>query len=345
VVDAVLVGCGAMSKAWLDAASCIDGLSIVGLVDLDPDRARSRAAEFHLDRTATGASLDAMLENQRADVVFDVVVPAARASLARSAFVRGCHLLSEKPLAASLEEARAVVAAARKADRIHAVVQNRRYHPGVRRIRRFLDSGALGRLTSAHCDFFLAPHFGGFREGMEHVLLIDMAIHTFDAARAMTGLEATRVYCREWDPPNSWYRQGASAVAIFDMGGGAVFTYRGSWCADGLRTSWEASWRIVAERGSLVWDGLDSIRAETVEGARDGLFAPTKPVEVPPLDPSDRVGGHLGVMQDFIAAVCGGPPPETAGADNLKSLAMVFGAVRSAEAGRPVDIEPEGRRA
>ncbi|MBV9288441.1 MAG: Gfo/Idh/MocA family oxidoreductase [Hyphomicrobiales bacterium] len=340
MVDAVLVGCGAMSKAWLDAARRIDGLSIVGLVDLDLDRARARAAEFQLDGAATGVSLDAMLESRRPEVVFDVVVPAARASVARSAFVRGCHLLSEKPLAASLEDARAVVAAARKAGRLHVVVQNRRYHPGVRRIRRFLDSGVLGRPTSVHCDFFLAPHFGGFREQMEHVLLIDMAIHTFDAVRAMTGLEATSVHCREWDPPNSWYRQGASAAAIFDMGGGAVFAYRGSWCADGAPTSWEGSWRIVGEHGSLVWDGFDAIRAEAVEGdARGGLFAPTKPLEVPPLDPADRVGGHLGVMQDFIAAIRGGPPPETAGADNLKSLAMVFGAVKSAEAGLPVHIE------
>ena len=75
------------------------------------------------------------------------------------------------------------------------------------------------------------------------------------------------------------------------------------------------------------------------EGARDSLFARTRPIEVPPLDPADRVGGHLGVMLDFIAAVRGGPPPETAGADNLKNLAMVFGAVKSAESGRPVNIE------
>ena len=157
MVDAVLVGCGAMSKAWLEAADRIDGLSIVGLVDLDLDRARSRAAEFRLDRAAIGASLDTMLESRRADVVFDVVVPAARAPIAYSAFGRGCHLLSEKPLAASLEEARAVVAAARKADRLHAVVQNRRYHPGVRRIRRFLDSGALGRLQASIATFSSPP--------------------------------------------------------------------------------------------------------------------------------------------------------------------------------------------
>ena len=39
------------------------------------------------------------------------------------------------------------------------------------------------------------------------------------------------------------------------MGDGVIFNYRGSWCADGARTSWEAAWRIVGERGSLVWDG------------------------------------------------------------------------------------------
>ena len=339
MLEAVLAGCGAMSKGWLDAARQIDGLSIVGLVDIDLDLARSRAAEYHLDAADTVASLDAMLEMRRADVVFDVVVPTARLSIARCAIDHGCHLLTEKPLAATPEEARAIVAGARKAGLIHAVVQNRRYHPCVRRIRRFIDSGAIGRPTSIHCDFFLGPHFGGFREEMEHVLLLDMAIHTFDAARAMTGLEASRVYCREWNPPNSWYRQGSSAVAIFDMGAGAVFAYRGSWCADGERTSWEGSWRIVGERGSLIWDGFDAIRAETRSDARDGLFDSVTPAEVPPLDAVDRVGGHLGVMQDFVAAVRGGPPPETAGADNLKSLAMVFAAIKSADAGHPVNVE------
>jgi predicted dehydrogenase len=317
----------------------VDGRSIVGLVDINLDRARSRAAEFGLDGADTGVSLEAMLERSRPDVVFDAVVPAARFSVARSALDRGCHLLSEKPLAASLEDARAIVAAARKAGLIHAVVQNRRYHPDIRRIRHFLDSGVIGRPTSIHCEFFLAPHFGGFREEMEHVLLLDMTIHTFDAARAMTGLEAMRVYCREWNPPNSWYRQGSSVAAIFDMDAGVVFTYRGSWCADGARTSWEACWRIIGERGSLTWDGFDAIRAEASSGARDGLFDTTIEVEIPPLDPADRVGGHLGVMQDFVAAVRVGSLPETAGADNLKSLAMVFAAIKSADTCRLVDVE------
>jgi predicted dehydrogenase len=217
-------------------------------------------------------------------------------------------------------------------------VQNRRYVANVRRIRRLLDSDAIGTPTSIHCDFFIAPHFGGFREDMRHVLLLDMAIHTFDAARYMVSGEPLSVYCQEWEPENSWYAQGSSAAAIFDMGRGIVFSYRGSWCADGLRTSWESAWRIVGTRGSLTWDGFSDLRAERSTGSRDGLFDVVEAVEVPPLDPRDRIGGHLGVIQDFVDAVRDGAAPETAGADNIKSLAMVFGAIESAETGRRVRI-------
>ncbi|MFK0687338.1 Gfo/Idh/MocA family protein [Mesorhizobium sp. IMUNJ 23033] len=343
MMNVVLVGCGAMSKHWLDAVRQIDGLAIVGLVDLDAERAKARAREYELTGAVIGTSLDAVLDQTRPDAVFDVVVPAARRDVALSAFAHNCHLLTEKPLADSPENARAIVEAARRAGRVHAVVQNRRYVANVRRIRRFLDSGAIGAATSIHADFFVAPHFGGFREEMAHVLLLDMAIHTFDAARYMVGGEPASVYCQEWEPASSWYRQGSSASAVFDLGGGKVFTYAGSWCAAGFRTSWEGSWRIVAEHGSLTWDGHDALTAELVLPARDGLFDKTEPVEVPPLDPADRVDGHLGIIQDFMQAIETGTQPETRGADNIKSLAMVFGAIESAETGRRVAISKEAQ--
>ncbi|CAN7480555.1 Gfo/Idh/MocA family protein [Mesorhizobium sp. LjRoot246] len=343
MINAVLVGCGAMSKAWLDAARQLDGLAIVGLVDLDADRARARAREYDLANAVIGTSLDAVLDQTKPQAVFDVVVPAARREVALSAFAHNCHLLTEKPLADSPENARAIVEAARRAKRVHAVVQNRRYVANVRRIRRFLDSGAIGMPTSIHADFFVAPHFGGFREEMAHVLLLDMAIHTFDAARYMVNGEPAGVHCQEWEPANSWYRQGSSASAVFDLGGGKVFTYAGSWCAAGFRTSWESAWRIVAERGSLIWDGHDGLKAEVVVSGRDGLIDKTQPIDVPPLDASDRIGGHLGIIQDFVRAIETGTEPETRGADNIKSLAMVFGAIESAETGRRVAIAEEAQ--
>ena len=343
MINAVLVGCGAMSKHWLDAVRQIDGLAIVGLVDLDAERAKARALEYGLDSAIIGTSLDAVLDQTRPDAVFDVVVPAARRDVAFVAFAHNCHLLTEKPLADTPDNARAIIEAAHQAKRVHAVVQNRRYVANVRRIRRFLDSGAIGKPTSIHADFFVAPHFGGFREEMAHVLLLDMAIHTFDAARYMVAGEPASVYCQEWEPANSWYRQGSSASAVFDLGDGKVFTYAGSWCADGFRTSWEGSWRIVAERGSLLWDGHDGLKAEVVASGRDGIIDKTQPIEVPPLDPADRVDGHLGLIKDFMRAIETGTEPETRGADNIKSLAMVFGAIESAEAGRRVAIRQEAQ--
>jgi predicted dehydrogenase len=130
-------------------------------------------------------------------------------------------------MATSLAEAQRLIERAREAGRLHGVVQNRRWLPGIRRARRLLASGALGEVTAVHCDFFIGAHFGGFRDAMEHVLLLDMAIHTFDAARYLTGLDATGVYCREVNPTASWYRHGASADALFDLQGGATMTYRG----------------------------------------------------------------------------------------------------------------------
>lgn len=341
MIDVVLVGCGAMSKAWLDAARQVPEISVVGLVDLDIDRAMTRAHEYKLDGVAVGTNLDALLDRTKAQAVFDVVVPAARREVAFSALSHHCHLLTEKPLADSPDNARAIVARARQAGRVHAVVQNRRYVANVRRIRRFLDSGAIGAPSSIHADFFVAPHFGGFREEMPHVLLLDMAIHTFDAARYMVNGDPKRVFCLEWEPVNSWYGQGSSAVATFEFAGGKVFTYRGSWCADGFRSSWDAGWRIVGTRGSLVWDGFDELKAEAAHPDREGLFDRVEPIAVPPLDESDRIGGHVGVIRDFVRAVESGTEPETRGADNIKSLGMVFAAIESAETGLLVDIAAE----
>ena len=250
----------------------------------------------------------------------------------------GCHVLSEKPMAETLDEARDLVARAKAAGRLHAVVQNRRYLAAVRRIARFVRAGSIGEVTGVHADFFLAPHFGGFREEMDHVLLLDMAIHGFDAMRCMTGLTATGVYCREWNPMNSWYRHGASAAAIFDLDNGAVFTYRGSWCAQGLGTGWECAWRIVGAKGTLVWDGRDSLRAEIGGGARKGLFDEVTEIRIPPLDPADGIDGHLGVISGFVRAVREGTEPETVGHDNIRSLAMALGAINSADVGRRIDI-------
>ncbi len=335
---AVLAGCGNISRTWLSAAREIPGLELAGLVDLQEDVARRRAAEFGLGGAAIGADLAVMLARTRPDLVFDCTIPEAHAGVALAALGHGCHVLSEKPLADTLANAREVVAAAEAAGKLHAVIQNRRYDRNLRRLRRFLDSGAIGPVTTVQSQFYVGAHFGGFRERMRHVLLLDMAIHTFDAARFITGADPAAVYCKEWNPAGSWYDHDASAVAVFELSGGIVYTYTGSWCAEGLNTTWEGDWRVIGRRGSVRWDGADGFRAEVVAG-RAGLRSTYEEIAVPPALDGDKAGGHAGVIREFVECVRTGATTETAGADNIKSLAMVFGAVASAERGERVAVE------
>jgi predicted dehydrogenase len=331
-----------MSKGWLSAIAehpLLKGrVEIVGLVDLDRATAEARAAEFGLSTAVIGTDLDAVLGQTEPDILFDVVVPVARAGVVATGLRHGCHVLSEKPMAATLAAGREMIAQAAAAGRVHAVVQNRRFIAGVRRIRRLIESGALGGVTALHCDFFVGAHFGGFREQMENVLLLDMAIHTLDAARFMAGVAPKAVYCLETNPRGSWYAHGAAANAIFEFDQGVVFNYRGSWCAEGANTSWEAAWRIVGTKGTLTWDGGDEFVANGVAGD-SGFFRDLKPIDVPEPADIDQTHGHASVLADFLDAIVGGRAPETVGSDNIKSLAMVFGAIESARTGQRVQIK------
>lgn len=339
---AVLAGCGSMSKGWLSALvehPLLQGrVSVVGLVDLHRPTAEARAAEFGLADAVIGTDLDAVIAQTKPDLLFDVVIPAARAGVVESGFRHGCHVLSEKPMAASLEEGKAMIAQAKAAGRIHAVVQNRRFIAGVRRIRRLIESGAIGELASLNCDFFIGAHFGGFRDEMENVLLLDMAIHTLDAARFMSGKTPEAVYCLETNPPGSWYRHGAAANAIFEFSDNVVFNYRGSWAAEGANTSWESAWRIVGSKGTLLWDGGDSFEAK-IAANDTGFFRELKTIDVPPPADADQTHGHASVLAEFLDAIETGRQPETASTDNIKSLAMVFAAIDSARRGQRVTID------
>jgi predicted dehydrogenase len=334
---AVLAGCGGMSAAWLKVAAEIPDLEIAALVDLNEEAACKRAEEFALQNARISTDLQSALEATGPDIVFDCTVPEAHVHVTLEALRHGCHVLGEKPLADSMENARKMVTAAQEAGKIYAVIQNRRYDPNVRRLRSFLQSGALGPLTTVNSDFYIGAHFGGFRDRMEHVLLLDMAIHTFDAARFITGVDPVSVYCKEWNPRGSWYDHDASAVAIFEMTGGIVYTYRGSWCAEGLNTSWEGDWRIIGEKGSATWDGGSGFRAQVVTDTGE-FRSRLEDVELPPDQFEDQNRGHGGLIREFVQCVRTGATPQTVCTDNIKSLAMVFGAIESARSGKSVEI-------
>jgi len=336
-IKAVLVGCGGISGGWLKAFPGIPGLEIVGLVDIREEAARKRQTEFGLEGAHVGTDLGAMLTRTKPHVVFDCTVPEAHRSVVLTALDRGCHVLGEKPLADTLEHALEMVEAARRSGKTYAVIQNRRYDARIRRLRSFLGSGGVGKLTTLNSDFYLGAHFGGFRDRMEHVLILDMAIHTFDAARFISGADPVSVYCKEWNPSGSWYDHAASAICIFEMTDGLVYCYRGSWCSEGMNTTWECDWRVIGDKGTVLWDGSDAFRTEVV-ASTGGFHSEMRSIDLPAASAAGKEGGHAGQIADFLGCLRSGATPETVCTDNVKSIAMVFAAIESSTSGRGVKV-------
>lgn len=334
MIKALLVGAGGMGRTWGKNLKDHPDVEVAGWVDLRPGAAQEAADGLQLSGLHTGDDLGKALAKVKPDFVVDVTIPEAHRDVTLQALAAGVPVLGEKPMADSMERAREMVAASEKAGKLYMVSQSRRYDARLHAYRTLIQEqvGALGILNS---DFYLGAHFGGFRDEMASVLLLDMAIHTLDQARYLSGADPVSVYCEEFNPGWSWYKGDASATALFEMTGELRYTYRGSWCSEGKNTSWESDWRAVGPRGTALWDGTGVPSADIVTKT-GAFFSETAPH--PGEVPTDVPGGIAGSLRDFLNALRTGAAPMGECHDNIKSLSMVFAAIESSAAGRRVPV-------
>jgi predicted dehydrogenase len=315
---AVVAGAGALGPFWAREVVESGDTELVGWVDLDTRRVRKVASELGVDGLSTGPSLERMLAEQRPDFVVNVTAPAAHREVTLAALEAGADVLTEKPLATSLDEALEMIAAADRAGRLLMVSQNRRYMPELAAFRE--EVAALGPLSSLSCEFFRNHRHAraAFLFAFPQPLLLDMAIHLFDGARAITGADPLSVYCESYNPPWSWFDGPAAAAAVFRMSDGLRFNFVGNWAAPTDETSWTGAWRAVGENGIATWDGEDTADR----------------------DP-ERFLGLEGALADFVNGLTNGGVPHGESHDNVRSLAMCHAAVESAARGEPVPVSYE----
>ncbi|GMA61078.1 Gfo/Idh/MocA family oxidoreductase [Alicyclobacillus fastidiosus] len=333
----VVVGCGGMSNKWFDYLALRTDTEVVGLVDIFIDAAKSMAERRQLE-VPVFSDLEEAIEVTKPNVICDVTIPDSHRQVAQTALAAGCHILGEKPMGASLEDARAILHAANQSSSRYTVMQNRRYNQQIRAVRDGIQRGMIGKVGAIHADFFIGAHFGGFRDAMANPLILDMAIHTFDQARFISGADPVSVFCHEFNMPGSWYQGNASAVCLFEMNDGSVFTYRGSWSSEGFNTSWESDWRVIGSLGTLRWDGTNPPVCQVVDETKPHAFIHEyKKIKLPMTWEGQE--GHWGCLDEMFAAIDEDRPAETDSKDNIKSVAMVFGAIESAKTGKKVRIE------
>jgi len=330
----VVVGAGGMGRAWGRNLKDYERTEVVGWVDIRPEAAAEAAAEIGLADIHIGPDLEAVVQAAKPDFVVDVTVPEAHHDVTLKALSMGLPVLGEKPMAHSMEAAREMVEASERTGLLYMVSQSRRYDARIHSYRDLIRSH-IGRLGILNSDFYIGAHFGGFRDEMESPLILDMAIHTFDAARFITDADAVAVYCEEFNPQWSWYKGDACATAFFEMSGGLRYTYRGSWCSEGMHTSWEAEWRAVGPNGTALWDGNGAPVGEKIK-EKGGFHSTFERIEA--RVPENMPSGIAGSVRDFVHALDTGAVPMGECHDNIKSLAMVFGAIESSRSGKRVAI-------
>ena len=337
------VGLGGWGGDWARTAiPAVDAVEVVAIAD--PSEPTLRAVREHLGlrEDQAFASLTAALAAVEADAVVITAPAVTHAPLALEALEAGKHVIVEQPFATSVEEAAAVSRRAAELGLVVQVSQHYRTYPAPREAQRLLAAGELGELAGISIDFRQWDNDRPFAEHphyrFPHPLIHDMAIHHLDLLRKVTGQEAVRVYAKVKDPSCSKYVEEASAVMTSEMADGLVVSYRGSWLSRGEPTPWAGEWRITGEDGELSFTSRGGGHLpHPADEDRVSLRTADGTVREIPLPEQDLYGRSAG-LAIFADAIAHGTVPETAGASNLGSLALMEAATRSAASGRVEDV-------
>ena len=326
-------GVGGMGKAWRDNATRGSGdFEVVAIVDVNPVVLAEAGDDLKVPVERRFSDLRDAVRAVEADAVLTVTPPAVHVEHAKIAFERGLHLLTEKPIADSLENAKLMVELAGAAGKQLVVTQNYRYGAAMATLRRVVADRPVGLLGHGHLDFYIGADFtGSFRETMEFPLLVDMAIHHLDLIRAVTGRNIAKVTAHTFKPAWSWYAHQPGLKMLLELEDGAPFSYSGDWSALGRQTTWNGDWRLQCAEGSI---HLEDDRIAVARSARWGKDCSEVAIDVEPAG----MNGQARLLADFAKAIRTGAAAETNGADNLLSFGAVMAGVKSAREGRTVDV-------
>jgi UDP-N-acetylglucosamine 3-dehydrogenase len=311
-------------------------VAVVAVADPDQTKAAAVAARFAGCRPY--ADWRAMLAEVPLDAVSICAPNHVHAPAAIAALERGIHVLCEKPMATTLAEARAMLAAAAGSGAHLMMAHNQRFDAVHRTARDIIGSGRLGRVLAFRSFFgtpgpdrWLPEGLGSWFFRREHAFagaLADLAAHKADLIPWLVGEPVTQVTCLLAGGNKGEATVDDNAALVLRLAGGAVGTIQASWThAPGV----ENATVLYCERGKVRI--LDDPACELVvegEGGREehrvGLpSSPRNPI------PS-------GVIDHFVDCVRTGRTPDVTGADGYAALRVLIGALEAAETGRTVTL-------
>ena len=154
MIRVAIVGTGNIATSHINGYLAFpDRVKIVALVDIYPEKAEEKKRVHGLDADVYDDHLK-ILNRDDIDLVDVCTPPYVHAEIAINALNAGKHALVEKPMAASLEECDAMIAAAKKNGKLLSVVAQNRFQNAVMNLKKTIDSGLAGEVVHTQIDSF-----------------------------------------------------------------------------------------------------------------------------------------------------------------------------------------------
>jgi 1,5-anhydro-D-fructose reductase (1,5-anhydro-D-mannitol-forming) len=307
------------------------GHEAVAVVGSDGERTARYAARHGIGRGTT--SIEEALSG--VDAVYVSTTNERHAAGVHAAVGAGCHVLCEKPLATSLDQARAMVDAAAGAGVVMATNHHLRNSPVIRTLRGLVADGALGRVVGvrvAHTSL-LPERLRGWRLGSEAGagVVLDLTVHDVDTVRFVTGAEVLEVAAIGMAQGMS--TGGVDAVAVAGrLSGDATLHLHDAFTTPHARTAFEvfgtAGSALATDAMSQTPDGEVVLRRDDREGVL--------------VDVGERENLYVRGLRAFADAVAGHGAPPCTGEDGVRSLAVALAVGESMLTGRRVSIGISG---
>ncbi len=340
-VQVAIIGCG---WAGTRHAKVYDraGIEIRWAVDTDWRRAEA----FRRARPAVRLATDYREALADPDVMaVDICLPhALHSAVAVEAARAGKHILVEKPLATSLEEADAMIQAAATSGVVLMVAENVRFNPTYRRVRELLDDGVIGRpaLIQMSREAYLVRSFleerRWFLEGKAAAggIMMSGGVHDFETMRMLIG-EVESIYALRARQRFVEMEGDDTSVALVRFRNGTAGTLVESFVMKSLTTAAGSevhTLRIDGDLGSIIVPGYRTIRvfSERSDFLPHGALA-QHDIHIPEEDTFALEIGH------FIECIRTGAEPITSGRSQRRPLEAVLAAYRSMEIGLPVRLD------
>ncbi|MCT7666824.1 Gfo/Idh/MocA family protein [Shinella kummerowiae] len=326
-----LIGASTIAKEWVIGAIRATGGDIVAVMSTDAARGRAYADAQGIAKSVT--TLADLVNDPDIDAVYISTTNELHREQALAAAKAGKHILCEKPLAMSLEDARGMVKAAKDAGVVMATNHHLRNAATHGAMRAAIKAGRIGTPLSARVfhAVYLPPHLQGWRLDKPEAgggVILDITVHDADTLRFV--LDANPLEAIAFSQAGGMGKAGLedAVMGVLRFENGVIAQFH-----DGFTTKYaETGLEVHGTEGSLIGRNVMSQRAAGTVTLRDANGEQDLPL--------DHRNLYETALTAFHAAIAGKGQPSATGEDGVWSLAAGLAVVEAARTGRTVSIEP-----